>query len=202
MGLSRTSWAVSFANACLTVLQGYDVSLMHLSFPYCDGAMNIASNAFLDSGCDEMIVIDTDIVFKPAQLAWLLEHDEPLVFGLYPKKQPGLEFPIEGLTLENPFSPNPHAPGVPPLVEIKRAAKGFMRIKREVFEELAPLVPEYFDGHLGRVAYEFWRVLPGGHSEDFAFCDKWRATGGHVLVDQRITAQHEGSAVYPIPGTF
>lgn len=53
----------------------------------------------------------------------------------------------------------------------------------------------------GKPIVEFWKTMPGGHSEDFDFCDRWRALGGKILVDQRITAQHEGSVVYPISGT-
>lgn len=145
-----------------------------------------------------MIIIDTDVVFRPEHLTWLLEHDEPMVFGLYPKKELGLKFPLEWLTDENPFS----TALVPHLVEVKRVARGFSRIHRSVFEKLAPHVAEYFDEQSQSTHREFWKYLPGGHSEDFAFCDLWRFAGGKILVDQRITAQHEGSAVYPILGTF
>lgn len=202
LGIARTTWAVSFAFACLSVLRKYEVTLQHISYPYCAGALNIASNDFLASGADEMVVIDTDIVFKPQQLEWLLGHDEPLVFGIYPKKEIGLKFPMEWLTEENPFAVNPLAEGVQPLVEVKRIARGFMRIARQAFEVVAGNVPTYIDPQTQKECREFWGTLPGGHSEDFAFCDLWRAKGGRVLVDQRIVAQHEGTAVYPIPGTF
>jgi len=202
MGLSRTSWAVSFAFACLTALRDFSVTLQPLSYPYPDGAMNMATNDFLASGCDEMVVIDTDVIFKPSHLAGLLEHDEPLVFGIYPKKEIGLTFPMEWLDEENPFAANPLLPGISPLVEVKRVARGFMRAKRGVFEHLAPHVPEYQDAETGRTYKEFWKSLPGGHSEDFAFCDLWRKHGGLVMVDQRAVAEHEGSVKYPIKGTY
>lgn len=202
MGLSRTSWAVCLAAACLGPLGKHETVLQPISYPYPDGAMNIASNDFLRAGADEMLVIDTDIRFSPRHVSFLLEHDEPLVFGLYPKKEVGLTFPMEGLTDENPFDLNPLLPGIPPLVEVKRVARGFMRMKREVLEKMIPHVPTFKDEQSGQVLHQFWQTLPGGHSEDFAFCDLWRKMGGRVLVDQRITAQHEGSAVYPIAGTF
>jgi len=201
LGLSRTSWAVAFAGACLGVLRGFDIILQPISYPYPDGAMNIATNDFLASGADEMIVIDTDVLFTDAMLRSLLSHPVALVFGYYPKKQPGLVFPMEWLTEENPFAQNP-LPGFSPLVEVKRTARGFMRAHRSVFETLSPHVRQYPDPDTGKPFFEFWKLLPGGHSEDFAFCDLWREHGGKILVDQLAGAQHEGTAVYPIPGTY
>lgn len=200
MGLSRTSWSMSLAYACLTVLRGYDVTLRSISYPYPDGAANIAANDFLASWCDEMLLIDTDIIFSPQQVEWILSHDEEMVFGIYPKKRVGLTFPHEWMTDENPFVVNPLAEGVAPLVELKRTARGFMKMRRSVLEKMR--VTSTIAEMEGGKGYEFFRNLPGGHSDDFAFCDRWRAFGGKILVDQRIVAQHEGSAVYPIPGTF
>lgn len=197
MGLSRTSWAVSLAEACLGPLRDYNVVIPRLSYPYCSGALNIVTDEFLRSDAVEMVTIDTDVVFKPQHITWLLEHEEPLVFGMYPQKVPGLHFPVETLTDENPF-----ASGDNILVEVKCVARGFSRIHRSVFEKLSPLVPEYFCEETQRTHKEFWKYRPGGHSEDFAFCDLWRSVGGKILVDRRITAQHEGTALYPIPGTF
>jgi hypothetical protein len=193
MGLSRTSWAFSM----LAALNRRSFTLQSISYPYPDGAMNIATADFLESDCDEMIVIDTDVVFTRQQLDWMLSHDEPLVFGIYPKKQPGLVFPCIGLNgEENPFQQEG------PLCEVARTARGFMRVHRSVFEKMIPHVEKYTDAQTGREQYCFWKTLLGGHSEDFFFCDLWRSLGGKILVDKRCTAQHEGSAVYPIPGTF
>lgn len=193
MGLSRTSWAISMISA----LSGRDAILRAISYPYPDGAMNIATQDFLESTADEMVVIDTDLVFQRRDLDWLLEHDEPLVFGIYPKKELGLNYPIQPL----PDHPDPFQdPG--PLCEMACSARGFMRVHRSVFETLAPLVLRYTDAQTGREQSQFWRTMPGGHSEDFAFCELWRAAGGRILVDKRICLQHEGSAVYPIAGTF
>ncbi len=202
MGLSRTSWAVCLAAACLGPLAKYNVVLRAISYPYPDGAMNIASNDFLLSGADEMLVIDTDIGFDPEHIEFLFSHDEPLVFGMYPRKQAGLVFPMELLGEENPFAANPLMPGFSPLVEVKRTARGFMRMKREVLEQMKGRVSTFYDAHSNRDLHEFWKNLPGGHSEDFSFCDQWRALGGRIIVDQRVTAKHEGTATYPIKGTY
>lgn len=197
MGLSRTSWAFSLAVACLSSLRNYAVTFQSISYPYPDGSMNIATQCFLESGCDEMIVIDTDIIFSPEHLEKLLSHDLPLVFGLYPKKTPGLIFPVMSVGEDNPFSNDG-----PDVVEVARVARGFMRVHRSVFESLKPHVEKITCSETGRDQWLFWKTLPGGNSEDFAFCDLCREHGIKVMVDQRITTQHEGSAKYPIPGTY
>lgn len=199
MGLSRTSWAISmFGLALSPVLADYDVIAQGISYPYPDGAMNIATADFLESGADRMLVIDTDEIFSPAHVELLLSHDEPFIAGIYPKKKPGLEFPI--VPLES--NPEPFAPGQPDPVEVARCARGFLNVHRSVFETMRPHVEEITDNETGRKTGLYWRNLPGGHSEDFAFCDLWRSLGGRVLVDKRCTVKHEGSAVYPIPGTY
>jgi len=154
--------------------------------------MNIATARFLASDCDEMLLIDTDLIFKAQHVTWILEHQEPLVFGCYPKKLPGMIFPMEFLGPENPFG------GEAPLVEVKCTARGFMRAHRKVFGRMANHVPVVENFTNGGSMWQFWQTMPGGHSEDYNFCDRWRFLGGKVLVDQRITAQHEGTAIYPL----
>ena len=197
MGLSRTSWAFSLAVATHSVLRDYEVTFQSISYPYPDGTLNIATQVFLESSADEMIIIDTDVIFTPDHLRRLLSHDLPLVFGLYPKKCPGLIFPVMSLGEEHPFTKDG-----PDLVEVARVARGFMRVHRSVFEQLKPHVEKITCAETGREQWVFWKTLPGGNSEDFAFCDLCRAHGIKIMVDQRITAQHEGSARYPIEGTY
>lgn len=198
MGLSRTQWAMCMFTLGLSgFMRNRQIVTEPISYPYPDGAMNIATMEFLDSGCDEMLIIDTDIVFRPMDVERLLSHDVPVVAGLYPKKRLGLEFPCQ--KLHRDFDANPHEN---PLLEVASTARGFMRIKRQVFELLAPKVDTYIDDDTGKVCRQFWKTLPGGHSEDFNFCKMWRDIGGSVYVDQRITLGHEGTAVYPIEGTY
>lgn len=199
MGLSRTSWAMSMLVASMSVLRKYKVDLQSVSFPYPDGAMNIATSEFLESDAQEMIVIDTDIKFEPLHLEMLLSHDLPLVFGLYPLKKPGLEFPVVALDSNDK---TPFAGDGPPLREVAACARGFMRVHRGVFEALKPNMECVTCPQTGRQQSLFWKCLPGGHSEDFAFCNLARLHGYKIMVDSRICAQHEGSAVYPIKGTY
>lgn len=87
-----------------------------------------------------------------------------------------------------------------PLCEVKAIGRGFLRIKKEVFKDLQPHVPRYFvaKGHpnADKECFEFWKGLPGGHSEDINLCYQYREHGGKVYVDRRIRVKHHGSAVY------
>ena len=193
MGLSRTRWAFSMIHAALTTLRGYAVALDHISFPSPDGAMNMAVNHFRDSDADEFICIDTDIVFDPIDLKELLEHDLPIVFGLYPQKQAGLVWPV---------TPLDNAEGKGRLREVARCGRGFMRVRREVFDKIAPHCITFEDSQTGRSVPIFFDALPGGHSEDFFFCDLVRNHDYKIMVDTGIVVKHEGTALYPIEGTY
>jgi hypothetical protein len=198
--LSRTSWALSmFMLGMSPVMAGRKVIVEGISYPYPDGAMNIASASFMESGCDRMLIIDADERFTPKDVESLLSHDLPLVAGLYPKKKPGLEFPVVPLDSDpNPFAED----GRGVLREVARTARGFMALRREVFEAMKPHVEKYVCAESNKEEFLYWKTLPGGHSEDFAFCDLWRKIGGKVWIDTSVRVIHEGSISFPIPGTY
>lgn len=187
MGLSVTGWAVSM----MAALQGQSV-FCHLSTPYPGYAMDIATKQFLESDCEEMIVIDTDLVFKPQDLARLREHDEPLVFGLYSKRTVKFDPPVVPIVgQENPAL----QPGI--LWEVQKTARGFMRVHRSVFETMRPHVKLMENTEFGPM-HCYWPTSYDGTSEDFAFCAKWRELGGRVLIDKRVFVGHVGQAKFPI----
>lgn len=204
MGLARLRWARSLVGAVLDgALNGWQVTDNHFSSPYPSAGANIAAHYFLKSGCEWLWLQDVDIVYTPQHLRWLLSHNVPWVGGIVPKRVLGLElaiFPYE------PLAEDPHAEGINPLVDAA-CGRGFVLIHRNVFETCKSHVPVYMDDQeagedAGTMRYEFFRSKPGGHSEDFALCELYRKLGGKTYIDQRITLQHEGSAVYPIPGTY
>jgi hypothetical protein len=201
MGLSRTRWAASLFGAGVAgILGGRRIMYEVFGHPDPSSSMNLATHSFLESGADRMIVIDTDVIFTPHHLSLLLSHDLQLVSGLYPKKVPGLEYPVMPLGDETPrqlFEKSARSP-----VEVACVPRGFLSVHRSVFETLKPFVESDFAAESGERIHYFWRAKPGVMSEDFAFCFLWREHGGKVWIDQRICCQHEGSAVYPIPGTF
>lgn len=178
---------------------GRSVMFEGFSYPYPHGAMNIATQSFMDSGADRMVVIDTDLQFERHHLDCLLSHDEPLVFGLYPKKEIGCNWPV--IPLDD--SPDPFS-AEGPLCEVQTAPRGFMCVHRSAFEMIrgSGRIESYPCAQTGRLSWEYWQTLRGGHSEDFYFCNLWRSLGGRVLIDRRIVCNHLGSASYPIKGTY
>jgi len=187
MGLSVTAWAMS-----MLVATGGNRIFCHISSPYCGYAMDVATHQFLESECDEMVLIDTDLIFTPQDLQHLMEHrGQPLVFGAYPKRKVQFDLPLVTL----PDKPRPFDdPG--PLCEVAKTARGFMRVHRTVFEKMKPHVP-LLSGEFGNF-HHFWPLAPDGTSEDFAFCAKWRELGGKILIDKRILVRHAGQVMYPI----
>lgn len=171
-----------------------------LSFPYPDTACNVMSYLFLKSGMDEMLILDTDLKFEPKHISMLLSHDVPLITGIHPKKCLGLVLPIVPLK----SNPEPFAVGSPDVVEVEKAPRGIMKIQRAVFELLIdhPEVKLHYNSDLDDRMWSFWQQTPGGESDDFNFCRRYREVGGRVLVDQRCLVEHAGSAVYPIKGTY
>jgi hypothetical protein len=160
--------------------------------------MNHATAEFLKTDAESMVIIDTDVIFEPRHVELLLSHkDIAIIAGIVPQRKPGLTYSIEPL----PGSTDPLA-GDMDLCEVAASCRAFMRVPRKVFEVLEGLVPEYVCPYTNETRYEFWHPLPGGHSEDFNLCYMWRKVGGKVFIDKRITAKHEGSAVYPLPGTY
>ena len=187
MGLSVTSWAFSM----LAAIRGESI-FCHISTPYPGYAMNVATRHFLDSPAQEMIVIDTDLVFTPDNLAHLLEHNEPLVFGLYGKRKIRFDPPLTPL----PGQEDPaQTPGI--LWEVEKTARGFMRVHRSVFEKMRPHVGTLKNTEFGDLP-NYWPTNPDGTSEDFAFCQKWRELGGRILIDKRIFVKHAGQVLYPV----
>jgi len=190
------SWIVSVVGGALNDTH---VNIENISYPYPDGAMNIATAHFLKSEAEAMVIIDTDVMFQPKDFKLLLDHidKKTIVAGIVPLKKTGLFFPIRTLDGE----------GIPEGVDLYKVAgvsRGFMLIHRRVFEDMAELLDleDYVDPFTQEVHLLYWKPLPGGHSEDFYFCNQWRDCDGDVLVDTRIKLRHVGSAIYPIEGTF
>jgi len=158
---------------------------------------NRAAAAFLETECDYMLFIDTDIVFNETHIKMLYAQDDPILCGMYFLKQKDVQPCMATL---------PGHLTIPALTTIKvaRAGTGFMRIHRSVFEKLKETTPVYYNG--ARMEWDFFAsgVINQGTakaewlSEDWYFCDKARAAGFDVMMDTRIQVKHQGSILYPM----
>lgn len=201
MNLSRTRWAASmFCAGVSGVLNGRRVIVQTISHPDPSAAMNMATADFEESGADRMIVIDTDEIFVASDLAILISHHLSFVSGLYPKKTARLEFPIIPLNGESCAQLLDKSAESP--VEVRCVPRGFLNVHRSVFELLKPYVPTCTDPDNGKSISLYWRSIPGGISEDFAFCELYRKHGGRVWLDHRIRVRHEGTMIFPMESSL
>lgn len=199
MGLARTRWARSLFGAAIDGAFGSrKIVDNYFSSPYPSEIMQYVSKDFLASKCDEIFLFDLDIIFTSKDVRNLLSHDLPYVGGIVPKRVMGLELAVW-----------PHEPKERLVVGSEGSdlvdadfGRGFCLINRSVFEDVKHLCAEYQDLHTGETLTEYFKGKPGGGSEDFAFCEMWRSLGNKAYIDRRICVQHEGSAIYPIKGTY
>lgn len=164
-------------------------------------ARNNVVAGFMASDCDELLFIDTDIVFTPEQIFRLVSHDESFVCGLYAKKKPELEWVANAL-------PGAATDPVTGLQEISEGGTGLMKVHRRVFRALEEAHPElyYTCDTSKKTAFAYFLDgvfdTPAGRrflSEDWYFCQEARKLGFPVLADTRVQVVHEGWAQYPLP---
>jgi hypothetical protein len=178
---------------------------------------------FLDNpATTHLLFVDADIAFSVEQVTRMLKFDKDFVAGLYPAKiidwhqlaqrfgrseesldEAGLAYVgalCEGAEArrENGFATGTYA------------GTGFQLIKRRVFERMIASYPE--------TKYKALHAFPRPSqpsdnlyalfdcmiepetgvylSEDFAFCRRWRATGGEIWLDLDSKLNHSGSYTY------
>jgi hypothetical protein len=161
-----------------------------------DAARNQMATDALAQGFDELMWVDSDVVFRPEDVERLRSHRLPLVCGLYAKKSkremacaflPGTPKVVFG----------PHGG----LVEVLYAGFGFTLTRRELHETMQRtlnlpdcnaafgerLVP-YFQPLVVPQGAGFWYL-----GEDYAFCERARQCGAKVIADATIRLWHVGT---------
>jgi hypothetical protein len=163
----------------------------------------------LGDGFEDLIWIDSDIVFDPDDVERLRGHDRPIIGGLYPKKgSPSFAAYFEpGTTTIKLGTAAAAADGGEAAFEVRYIGLGFLRTQREVYADIqatfslpacnlrfgAPVVP-YF---LPMVIQDHAR--PGGYwylGEDYAFCERARQAGHKIVIDTTLRIGHIGSYTY------
>ena len=143
--------------------------------------------------------IDADIGWQAADVLRLLAHDVDVICGLYPKKQPELEFPAYP---DQPARVYRHGDLL--RMPLTFAGMGFMLVRRCVYERMAAHYPEAKILPVpGVEPVGGWRRYCNFHStvslatsdpigEDQGFCERWRAMGGQIWCDPHIRLIHYG----------
>jgi hypothetical protein len=140
--------------------------------------------AFRQSKCDALFMIDDDVCWEAGAMLNLLDRPVDFVAGVYPRRKDPLDFPVawiperKELVAENG------------LLEVAVAPGGFWRLSRECVNRMW--------GNYGSTLFDRVRA-PGKedeYSEDISFCGRWRALGGQVWVDPEIKMGHIGPKVF------
>ena len=176
-------------------------------------ARNAIAAKFLQSDCERLLFIDSDIIFEPWHVHAILKEDYHVICGMYPKKSIDrvilknnyLEGKEDILENSSKLAINPMKNGVIEhnVIELLDGPTGFMCIKREVFEHLIPHVDSYqvdIQAYKGvKTMHNFFDV--GVHedrylSEDYWFCRKCQQHGIQIFGHIKVILKHIGTFVY------
>lgn len=167
-------------------------------------ARNELAAKFLASDCTDLLFADDDIGWASEDVVRLLASAQPLIGGVGSKK---VELPDADLRkwccrwLGKEIVTD--AAGA---VEVEVIGTGFLKIAREVFEQLITAHPDWkilgdpkmSDAERANY-YRFFRFShddPDEPGEDYDFCMAWRALGGRVWFDPEINLIHVGEKEY------
>jgi len=179
-------------------------------------ARNMLTHNFLSTDCTHLLFIDADVAFDPHGVVKMIESGLPLIGGLYAKKYINWNrvsvAATHGVTAEklHSFACDYYVRGDVEVgsdkpVEVLSVGTGLMMIKREVFESLksdtsisklgstvvgqiqaSDDIYHFFDTGVDATTGEFL-------SEDYAFCQRWRAKGGKVYAAPWVHTVHIGT---------
>ena len=162
---------------------------------YIDRSRNMCVYQFLNSNCDRLVFIDSDLEFDDDAVQKLIKYDRPIVAGAYRYKKDEEEY-----TIRLDFSRNNNCKEEDsPLVYVDRAPTGLMNIDRKVFEDM---ILHYEMKPDERKIYSFFDTgmrFPGENNwygEDSYFCKRFVDMGGQILVEPTINFTHIGTKEY------
>ena len=164
----------------------------------CLARSNIISK-FLTSTCTHLLMIDSDMGWKPTALDRLIYANKPLVAVAGPKKSYPLRFAASHVTADGQPAPLT-MDGATACAEVTSVGAAFMMIRKDCVEAMVKGYPEL--RYTGADGHEAWALfLPvvekgGYYAEDFSFCKRWRDLGEKVYICPDVPLQHVGAHVY------
>ena len=179
-------------------------------------ARNHLARQFLESEATHLMWIDADIGFDAVDIVSMILADQDIICGIYPVKAIHWERVAQAVN-----------DGVPPaelkshvglfvvkkmgsqadsafvnsdgLVEVEAGGAGFMLVKREVFEGLSEIVPEYLADETTLKEFYTTGIDPETSQlvgEDYYFCRLARSCGFKVYAAPWVHLTHTGPYIY------
>ena len=179
-------------------------------------ARNMLVHNFLASDCTHLLFIDADVAFDPHGVKKMLDADKDVIGGLYAKKyinwnrvftavKYGVQPELLSSNAYDYYVRGEVRVGTDKPVEVESVGTGLMMIKRQVFEKLKPETPVSKLGStvVGQIAaqdkvYHFFDTGVDAQtgeflSEDYAFCQRWKAKGGTIFAAPWVQTIHIGT---------
>lgn len=147
---------------------------------------NQLAQDFMDSECERLVFLDSDVTFEPGSILKIAKHPVDFVGGAYRFKMNDETYPVGWIFGD--LQADEHG-----LLEVMTLPGGFLSLSRKVFETLQAKYPERAYEHFGKKAHCYFQMpFSNGHlcGEDSFFCLEWRDAGGKVFLDPELTLTH------------
>ncbi len=142
---------------------------------------------FMDSDCDKLFFLDSDITFPLGAIVKLAHQNADVVGGCYRLKENPERYPIDWLEKEELWADKNG------LLEVKMLPTGFLCISRNAFEMFKKQYPGREYDHQGHEVFCYFQMIfQNGniYSEDTYFCKEWKDMGGKIYLDPEIGLTH------------
>jgi len=171
------------------LMRGINVSAVYMSYDaLVQRARNDIFKLAVDAQIDDLVFIDCDVDWQPADFFKLLEHDVQIVAAPIIKKSDAQHTYSVKLTSDYKIQDNG-------LVEVDGAATGMMRIRADAIKQIWDVSEEYQERHKeepSRMVFDVKLIDGELVSEDIVFCRKWTDLGGKIYIDPSINCGHSG----------
>jgi glycosyltransferase involved in cell wall biosynthesis len=178
------------ASIPLIQADGWDEGLVsEVGCPYISHARTTMLRKALDAKADVIVFIDHDLSWDAEDLLTLINSEGDVVAGTYrfkyePEKYMGLCLPYPD------GSPQVRADGG---VRAYCAPAGFLKITKECVNKFIDAYPELCFGDRYAPSVDLFNhgAFEGvWYGEDYAFCRRWRDTGGDIVIVPDLNINH------------
>ena len=172
---------------------GIEHSIVYkIGWPYISHARAEMLRQAMDTDADAVIFIDHDVSWRPEDLVKLIQTDGDVVAGTYRFKKSEVEYmgtwmcDREGRPIVRPADGAIRADCVP---------AGFLKVTREAVRKFMRAHPELIYGNPEKPSVDLfnhgaWDGVWWG--EDYAFCRRWKASGGEIWLVPDMDLAHHG----------